>query len=455
MNQFTEKTILNHIKINDLSIEGRGVGKTNEGIIIFCKQTIPGDIVNAKINKIKKNYIECEVEEFIEYSPLRIEPVCKHFSVCSGCTLQHLKYTEQINFKKKYLNDVFQRLGRIEHNIDYKIKESKKQFFYRNKIELSLNFQNNEVVLGYHFKNQPFEILDIEECFLFDENIKDFITSLKKSIKKLEIPVYNLKEKKGILRNILLKKNSKNEWMITYGITRINQNIKNKLELLSKEMISNFPEIKSGFISIFKQNDDFYSAKNFKIAGKDFLTEALNNYIFFIKPNIFFQINFEQLNYMIDYLISLISSIKVETVFDLYCGTGIWGILASKLVKQIIGIDIIPSSIETGKQIAKINHIDNIKFYSGNVEDILKKINKKIKPDLIIVDPPRKGLSSIIIDKIMQIKSPYLIYISCNPSTQARDIEKLKKIYKIQKQQAFDMFPQTTQFENLLFLVKK
>lgn len=388
------------IEILRLDHQGRGIGKINNKII-FIPNTLPGEIVEYKIIKEKKNYIEGQAIKIIKESNKRIKPICPYFNICGGCQLMHIKYEDQLKYKQEKIEDIIHKYTDKSLKIN-QIIGSNNIYNYRNKVTLHANN-----IIGYYKENSN-EIININNCLIADNKINNIIKKLK-----------NIKLNKD---EIVIKSNNKNT-LIYY---------KNKNNNLNNIEVDN--------IILNKQI----------IKGNGYNIETLNNLKFIISPTSFFQVNTEQAIKLYDKIKEIANIHKNNYILDLYCGTGTIGLYLSNMCKEVLGVEINKEAIKDANKNKELNNIKNTQFIVGDAKEVIKKIN--YKPNIIIIDPPRSGLFKGMIDDLIKFNAQKIIYVSCEPITLARDLNELKKYYKIKEIQPIDMFPNTYHVENIVLL---
>jgi len=440
-----------------------------EGKVIFVENCLPNETVEARIVKIKNDYLEARTEKILEPSVYRIEAKCKYFGLCGGCKLQNLDYNEQLNIKKGFVEEAFKRIAKLN---DVKIKDvlgSENQYFYRNKMEFSFakrwmfegyNYSENEknFALGLHIPKQYEKVIHIDECYLqsdYSNKVRNFIGEF---LFNKNVSIHSLKNKNGLLKALVIREaKNTNEKLVALVTTRLERSLINEL---ANEMKIKFPEITT-FVNVLS-SPEISSTLPFDfevIYGKGYIIEKLFDYEFEIYSNTFFQTNTKQAERLFGVVKEYIEANYKETekqnsiLIDLYSGVGVIGIIFSKYFSEVLAFEDIKESVEAAKKNALNNNISNIKFFQQNLNEGFSIpgnfLSKKVT---IIVDPPRAGMSEKTIQSILKIKPQKIIYISCNPDTQARDLLKLKDLYSIQLIQPVDMFPQTYHVENIVIL---
>lgn len=463
------------VEIVDLAIEGKAVGKVKNknpelgDLTIFVSKTVPGDIVDVQINKKKKSYKEGYPVKFHKYSEKRINPPCKHFGVCGGCTRQQLSYEEQLKYKQKQVEDILTRIAKVKLPEINSILPAPETTYYRNKLEYSfsnsrwlthdeINTENDikdYKALGFHIPGRFDKILDIKECLLQKSPSNEIRLFIKDFAVKNDYDFFNLYKKEGFLRNLIIRTSETNELMI---ILSVFENDTDKINNLLNSVSEKFPEISSvNYVINDKLNDSITDLKVINFKGKDYILEKMDDIKFIVGPKSFYQTNSKQAKNLYQIAADFADFKGNEIVYDLYTGTGTIANFIAKNVKKVIGIEYVREAIEDAKKNSEINTVKNTKFFAGDMKDILTDefIELNGKPDIIIIDPPRAGMHKNVIKSIVNSKPDKIVYISCNVATQARDIQLLDLTYEIEKIQPVDMFPHTHHIENVILLKKR
>ncbi len=441
------------LKINNIAFGGKGIGEKN-GFKIFVPDACPGDLLNIKIGKVKKNYAEGRCLNVLKASPLRIEPRCKHFDVCGGCKFQFLSYQKQLEIKEQHVRDALERLAGLPDIRVQEILPCNSEWFYRNKMELSFGpSKNGGVMLGFYPPGYHYEVFDLEECYLQSADMSELVSNVRNWANKFKLTHYDSKKNpKGLLRNLTVRegKNTGEKMIILTTSTE---------EMDHESFIQLFQAHVSVYRCIVEQEKGHRTSFHIKhLSGPKLLVENLKlengkTLSFDILPRAFFQTNTQQAQILYSKVLEYADFKGDELLFDLYCGTGTIGLFCSHAVKQVYGLEINPSSIENAQNNAIKNDIQNVEFICGRVEDTLKSL--KERPDVIIVDPPRSGLGSKTVDLVYEFQAERIIYISCNPTSLARDLKQFASLgYKTECVLPIDMFPHTAHIECLCRLVK-
>ena len=458
--------VLENIELTDAGSLGKSISKKEGEKIIFTKNGVPGDIVDIRVRKKRKSYLEGDIIKYHKYSPKRTDPKCSHFELCGGCSWQNMDYEEQLIYKDKEVNENLSRIGKIGSYKKLPIIKSDKRYYYRNKMEFS--FSNSRWItekeireeddildknaLGFHKSGMWSKVIDIDKCYL-QTNISNKIRNYtKRKALELNLEFFDLKNQNGDIRNLMIRTTTTNEIMVLIQFYKYSKKAENLLELIKNE----FDEITSiMYVINSKPNDTIYDLEILCFSGKNYITEKIGELLFKISAKSFFQTNSYQTNKLYKIVKSFANLKGNEIVYDLYSGIGTISLFLSKEAKKIIGIETVKDAVQAAKSNSKLNNISNCKFIHGDVKDIIANPIRGIKkPDIIIVDPPRNGLEKSVIKSIIKLSPDKIIYVSCNSSTQARDIYELRDFYNLKITQAIDMFPQTYHVENVVLLEK-
>lgn len=460
--------IIPTVQLVDASSDGNAVGKVGEKVV-FVKYGVPGDVVDIKIVGDKRRFYEGVIENLVEKSIHRQEPFCTHFGICGGCKWQNMKYEKQLFYKEKQVKDAFERIGHLEWKEWFAIKGSQQEKGYRNKLEFTFSqevwlsaqhfdkLKEGEInpALGFHAPGRFDKILEIEECHLMD-SINDKIRNwVRDYALKNKLSFFHIRKQEGFLRNMVIRLTTTGEIMLVMIFHY--EDVEVREEML-KQIRHAFPEITSLlYIINDKKNDSYGDLPVHNFSGKDFITEKMNDLQFRISAKSFFQTNSKQAVELYQSAFDFAGLTGDETVYDLYTGTGTIANFVAKKAKNVIGIEYVPEAIEDAKLNSEINGIKNTTFYSGDMKDILNAqlFEKHGHPNVIITDPPRAGMHEDVVHVILNAFPDKIVYVSCNPATQARDLALMKDRYEIVKVQPVDMFPQTHHVENVVLLVRK
>ena len=438
------------LEIVDLNNEGMGVGKY-KGFTFFVEGCTLGDKVLFEIIKLKKNYGLGRTIEILEESPYRIESKCIYSDKCDGCELHNLKYDKQLELKRNIVKSNLERIGKIKDIIVKETIGMEYPYRYRNKGEFKVG-PNYEI--GY-FKRGTHDIYPVESSIIQKETADKVIRLLKEFMKKYKVEGYDRKVKKGIIKNLVVRTNKDNKVMVV--IVTKGEKLPHKKELI--DIFTSQPEL--DVVSIYqninpRDTSVILGAKDIKLYGEERLIDYIGEYKFLISPKSFFQVNHVQTKVLYNKVVEYLNLKGHETVADLYCGIGTISIYISKYARKVYGVEVVKEAIEDAKENLKLNQIDNVEFILGKSEEILPKLNNKgTRFDAIVVDPPRSGLDRGLIDAIIEANPEKIVYVSCNPSTLARDLGYLvEEGYKVMEVQPVDMFPHTSHVECVVLMSK-
>jgi 23S rRNA (uracil1939-C5)-methyltransferase len=455
---------LENIEITGWAAGGKALAKFGE-MVIFVEDAIPGDIVNIRVI-CKKNYAEGRVTEIVRPSPISQEPFCSHFNDCGGCVSQRIPYSEQLKYKEQQVRDQLERIGGIKSPLVRAILPSEKTIFYRNKLEFTFSQKrwltaaeignNNDVntnALGFHISGRFDKVLDIEKCWLQKSPSNEIRMQAKAFALSKGYDFFDIKNKTGLLRNLIIRTSTTNELMITvvFGC-RDDEKQTFFLEMLKQC----FDPTSLNYVINTKGNDSINDLDVVCYSGRPYIEEKMEDLIFHIGPKSFYQTNSEQAYNLYSIVRKYAGLTGVETVYDLYTGTGTIAIFLAGCSKKVVGIEYVPEAIEDAKTNSAVNKTSNTLFYAGDIKDVLTRdfIRSNGTPDVVILDPPRAGLHPSIPKVLMETAPEKIIYVSCNPATQARDIAAFSDQYKFIECQPVDMFPHTHHVENISILRK-
>jgi len=463
-----KKPFYEKVLIESIGAEGNAIARI-ENMVLFVPMLVPGDIADIQVTRKRKKYMEGRAVFIHKYSERRVDPVCEHFSVCGGCKWQHLSYPDQLLYKENQVIETLKRIGKISHNTSEPIIGSEKTEFYRNKLEYTFSsnkwftreeidtkneFKNSNAA-GFHIPGKFDRVLDINKCWLQEEPGNSIRNFIKRFAEKNNFIFYDTKNHRGFLRNLIIRNSSSNELMV---IIIFAENKPDEIESLLISVKQNFPEITSLMYSINqKKNDTLYDQEIITFSGKDHIIEKLEDLNFVIGPKSFFQTNTNQALKLYRKVKEYAGFSGKETVYDLYTGTGTIANYVARDSEIVIGIDSVPEAISDAILNSKFNNIENTVFYAGDIKDVLNDtfFSEHGKPDIVITDPPRAGMHREVVRSILNAAPRRIIYVSCNPSTQARDILLLSMSYNVSKIQPLDMFPHTQHVENIVVLERK
>lgn len=457
--------LLERITIQGIAAEGKAIAKVDD-LVVFIPYVVPGDVVDIQLFRKKHSFAEGKAVFFHEYSKLRTEAFCEHYGICGGCKWQILPYEEQIRYKQQQVFDNLTRIGKIALPEISPILGSDKTQFYRNKLEFTFSNKrwrtweeirsgeefDNMNALGFHIPGMFDKVLDIQKCWLQSELSNEIRNEIRSFALKNNYTFFDLRNQNGLLRNIIIRTSSTGELML---IVVFYENEPEKIEKLLNHLSEVFPQITSLlYIINQKANDTITDQETILFKGRDHIFEEMEGLKFKIGPKSFYQTNSEQAYELYKIARDFAGLSGNEVVYDLYTGTGTIANFVSGKAKQVIGIEYVPEAIEDAKINSKINGIKNTLFFAGDMKDLLTTdfINEYGKPDVIITDPPRAGMHDNVIEIILFAEPKKIVYVSCNPATQARDLNLLDKKYQVAKIQPVDMFPHTHHVENVVLL---
>lgn len=468
MGRRKELPVLEKVRITDIGAEGNAVARVDNQVV-FIPMLVPGDVADIKVIRKRKKYLEGSVIRFHEYSPDRIKPACVHFGVCGGCKWQHLPYELQLKYKQKQVADNLTRIGKVSVPEITPIIGSESQFRYRNKLEYTFSDKRwltreeintdsdfeKEDALGFHIPGLFDKVLDIKECHLQPEPSNAIRDAVRRYAHRKSLPFFNLRQQSGFLRNLIIRNNAAGEVMV---IVIFFLDEKERREGLLDYLAEEFPQIASLYYVVnAKKNDSLADQQPVLYKGKDHLSEEMSGLKFRIGPKSFYQTNTHQAKVLYDIALDFADLTGREIVYDLYTGTGtIANFVASKAAK-VIGIEYIEEAVRDAVINSEINNITNTIFFAGDMKKILtgEFMDSQGHPDVIITDPPRAGMHEDVIKVIMDAAPGKIVYVSCNPATQSRDILLLSGQYEIAAVQPVDMFPHTHHVENVVLLKKR
>ena len=440
------------LKIESLTSEGSGIAHYNN-MAVFVSGVAPDDVVLAHIIKVKKNYCIAKPVKIITPSLYRTEVDCPYFKSCGGCDFRHITYDAELEYKKQRVNDAFQRIGNIDLKVE-KIYGAENLFHYRNKVQFPVTQYENGLKTGF-FANKSHRIIPIENCLLQSKEFEKGIRAFEKWTKISKVSAYDEKTHKGLVRHLYLRRSSLGEMMVCLVINGKTVPMQDELVNIFKTEV---PELKSLCLNINTQKTNvILSDKTKTIYGNDYITDVLCGVKFRISANSFYQVNHEQCEKLYKIAQDFANVSKDDVLLDLYCGTGTIGLSMAKNVKTLVGIEVIESAVKNAKQNAELNNIDNAVFICADAFDGAKQMQKQgLKPNVVVVDPPRKGSAKEVIELIDILSPERVVYVSCDPSTLARDLKIFEEFnYIAEKACAVDLFPRTKHVECVCLLSRK
>jgi len=466
--------IVENVVITGVAAEGKALVRIND-IVTFVPNCVPGDVVDLQITKKKHSFMEAKVLRVVKPSEIRCEAKCKHFGVCGGCKWQILPYSEQLKYKQQQIVDNLTRIGKIELPEISPILGSRHIYEYRNKLEFTcadkkwfpwevieaaggLDKVDSAYGLGFHIPNCFDKVLDIDECHLMPEINNRIRNGVRTYAKEHGLSFYNEHTHEGLLRTLILRNNHKGELMLIVSFGEPIEEYKSQITGLLEWLHGEFPEIISLlYVENLKYNDTIGDLDVQVFYGQDHIMEEMENLQFKVGPKSFYQTNTEQAYELYKVARDFAGLKGNELVYDLYTGTGTIANFVARQARQVIGIEYVPEAIEDAKINSKINDIQNTLFFAGDMKDILNDdfVAKYGRPDVIITDPPRAGMHEDVVNVILNAEPKRIVYVSCNPATQARDLQLLDTKYKVAKVQPVDMFPHTQHVENVVLLEQR
>ncbi len=457
------------VTIETVADGGSGMGRS-EGKVIFVEQVVPGDVVDVQITKKRSDYEMGYAKTFHTHSKLRVEPFCDHFLVCGGCTWQQVDYTTQLQFKQQLVADAFRRIGKfVQLPKIENILPSPHDKYYRNKLEFTFTnagyiaspdftkeqHAEKKPALGFHVRKQFANVFDIKHCYLQPAHSNEIRLAVKAYAMQHGLPFFDLRNKTGYLRNLIIRNTTLGDLMV---ILVVGEEKNEWLYPILDHLKTSFPEITSLWFCINqKSNDVIYDQEVVLYAGKKYMTEQIDHIKYFLGPKSFFQTNIEQSKNLYRIALDLAQLKPADIVYDFYTGLGSIALLAAHQCKKVVGVELIDASIEDAKMNAEANSIHNASFIAG---DMVKIFNDDFiaaygKADVVITDPPRAGMHKDVTLKLLELAPDKIVYVSCNPVTQARDIQLLSEKYDVVSLHPVDMFPQTYHVENVALLKLK
>ncbi len=465
------RTIYENVTVSSVAAEGKALCRVND-IVVFVPWVVPGDVVDIEITKRKHSYCEAKVVRVVTASPLRISPQCEHFGICGGCKWQNLRYAEQLQAKSQQVYDQLSRIGKVELPPFLPILGSEREYEYRNKLEFAFSNRRwlteaeiaasapitQRDALGFHITGAWDKIYPIHHCHLMPPMNDAIRNAIYDYAIAHQLPFYDVRNNVGLLRGIVLRCNSSGEWMLIIQFRIDSAADQGYAEALMTHIAELFPQITALlYVDNHKCNDTFTDLPVHAFSGKDHLMETMDGLSFKIGPKSFYQTNTRQAFRLYSVVRSLAQLTGSELVYDLYTGTGTIALFVSRGCHHVIGIEYVPEAIADAKVNAEINGITNAEFFAGDMKDILtgEFLAQHGTPDVIITDPPRAGMHADVVATILSAKPQRIVYVSCNPATQARDLQLLDTAYKVVAVQPVDMFPHTPHIENVVLLSRR
>ncbi|MFN5427671.1 MAG: 23S rRNA (uracil(1939)-C(5))-methyltransferase RlmD [Bacteroidota bacterium] len=465
--------VIENLIVTDYAAEGKSLARL-DGKVIFIEGAIPGDVVDVLLKKNKSDWAEGVVIRFHTYSPHRLTPFCEHFGVCGGCQWQMLPYTLQLEYKQQQVSDVLQRIGKIPLPAMEPILGAERTTHYRNKLEYTFgdrryipseefarlraagDLQEQQAGAGgFHARGFFDKVVAIDTCHLQDEPTNGIRKAIQAFAIEQGLPFYNPRTHEGWLRNLVVRNTRTGEWMIDivlgYPLPELQQ-------ALTQKLLNQFPQITTLLVTInTKHNDSLIGLSPQVVMGNGYITEQLEKFRYIISSRSFFQTNSFQAERLYQLIRSMAELNGSQIVYDLYCGTGSIGIFLSEQAKQIIGVEVVPEAVADAIHNASINGVGHARFFAGDVIEVCDDafFSREGKPDVVITDPPRAGMHEKLVRKLLEMEAPLVVYVSCNPATQARDLALLDEKYRVTRCCPVDMFPHTLHIENVVQLKLK
>ena len=464
--------ILENILITDFAAEGKSLARLDDGMVVFVPWAVPGDVVDLQVRRKKHSFMEADVMRYHKYSKVRTTPFCQHFGVCGGCKWQQLPYEAQLEMKQQQVFDQLTRIGKVHLPKFRSILGSVKTQEYRNKLDFgcankcwltSEQLKDETLVkdtpaIGFHITGAFDKILPIEKCWLMDDLHNKIRNEIRDYATKNDISFFDLRAQTGLLRDIIIRNSNTGEWMVIIQFHYDEPSDEAKAKLLLQHTADKFPQISAlMYLDNQKCNDTIGDQEILVYKGDDHIIETMEDLRFKVGPKSFYQTNTEQAYHLYAVAREFAGLTGQEIVYDLYTGTGTIANFVARQAQQVIGIEYVPEAIEDAKVNSQLNGIDNTLFYAGDMKDVLSDefIQQHGRPNVIITDPPRAGMHPDVVKTIMNARPQRIVYVSCNPATQARDLQVLNEQYKVVAVQPVDMFPHTPHVENVILLTLK
>ena len=470
--------LLERVTIEAVASEGKCLFHWNE-LVVFVPFCVPGDVCDVQIRRKKHSFAEGEVVRFVELSKVRAVPFCEHFGVCGGCKWQNLPYEEQLKFKQQQVFDQLTRIGKVELPEFRPILGSVRTQEYRNKLDFGCankRYLTKEQLaslppitedgvsakdvpaIGFHITGAFDKILPIEKCWLMDDLHNRIRNEIRDYVIEHGLTFFDLRQQTGFLRDVIIRNSASGEWMLIVQFHYDETGGESEAKALLQHIADKFPEITSlMYLDNQKCNDTIGDQDILTFKGNDHIYELMEDLKFKVGPKSFYQTNTEQAYHLYSVARELAGLTGNELVYDLYTGTGTIANFVSKKARQVIGIEYVPEAIADAKVNSEINGIGNTLFYAGDMKDILTDdfIAKHGRPDVIITDPPRAGMHPDVVKTILRAAPQRIVYVSCNPATQARDLQAMDEDYRVAEVQPVDMFPHTPHVENVILLIRR
>ena len=471
--------VLENITITDFAAEGKSLARVDD-MVVFVPWAVPGDVCDLQVRRKKHSFMEAEVIRYHSYSPLRTKPFCQHFGICGGCKWQQLPYEEQLKMKQQQVYDQLTRIGKVELPVFRPILGSVKTQEYRNKLDFGCSnrryLTNEEIAsdkefardaIGFHITGAFDKILPIEKCWLMDDLHNKIRNEVRDYAIQHHMSFFDLRQQVGLLRDVIIRNSNTGEWLVIFQFHYDETGGEQEAKGLMQHIADTFPQITAlMYLDNQKCNDTIGDQEILTFKGNDHIFETMEDLRFKVGPKSFYQTNTEQAYHLYsvarEFAFSEYSEYSENSenkplVYDLYTGTGTIANFVARKARKVIGIEYVPEAIEDARINSEINHIDNTLFFAGDMKDILTDvfIAEHGRPDVIITDPPRAGMHPDVVKTILRAAPQRIVYVSCNPATQARDLQELDTDYRVAEVQPVDMFPHTPHIENVVLLIKR
>lgn len=471
--------VLKNITITDFAAEGKSLARVDD-MVVFVPWVVPGDVCDLQVRRKKHSFMEAEVIRYHSYSPLRTKPFCQHFGICGGCKWQQLPYEEQLKMKQQQVYDQLTRIGKVELPVFRPILGSVKTREYRNKLDFGCSnrryLTNEEIAsgkefardaIGFHITGAFDKILPIEKCWLMDDLHNQIRNEVLDYAIQHHMSFFDLRQQVGLLRDVIIRNSNTGEWLVIFQFHYDETGGEQEAKGLMQHIADTFPQITAlMYLDNQKCNDTIGDQEILTFKGNDHIFETMEDLRFKVGPKSFYQTNTEQAYHLYsvarEFAFSEYSEYSENSenkplVYDLYTGTGTIANFVARKARKVIGIEYVPEAIEDARINSEINHIDNTLFFAGDMKDILTDvfIAEHGRPDVIITDPPRAGMHPDVVKTILRAAPQRIVYVSCNPATQARDLQELDTDYRVAEVQPVDMFPHTPHVENVVLLIKR
>ncbi|WP_317194784.1 23S rRNA (uracil(1939)-C(5))-methyltransferase RlmD [Hymenobacter telluris] len=454
---------LREVEIQDMVAEGKCLVRVNN-LVIFVTHVAPGDVVDLRISKSRKNYLEAVPTKFHKYSELRVQPFCEHFGTCGGCKWQHLGYETQLQFKHQQVTDTLQRIGKVALPEIQPILPSPDQTYYRNKLEYTFSHNgwltNEQIssgenyerrVLGFHTPARFDKILDVNHCWLQPDPSNQIRLAVRDYAREHDLPFNNLVTQQGFLRNLIIRTANSGDLMVILQCYYAHDALLPLLDYLAER----FPQITSlNYVLNNKGNETFHDLDVVCYKGEPYIHEEMEGLRFRVGPKSFYQTNSEGAYNLYKVTRDFAQLTGNELVYDLYTGAGTIANFVARQARHVVGVEYVGQAVADARINSEINGTTNTEFFAGDMKDVLSAefIQQHGRPDVVITDPPRAGMHEDVVRRLLEMRAPRIVYVSCNPATQARDLELLDEAYKVTRVQPVDMFPHTHHVENVVAL---